>query len=88
MWTRTTAGTLRTMPTLRATDAIALDMKTNMPSRTALQLAAESGADPRTCERALTEGAHVIRTRSVRDSIESAARKLKIELPPSSKERR
>lgn len=51
------------------------------PSRSALLLASRSGADARTCERALREGAHVIRTRNVREAIELAARELAIALP-------
>lgn len=78
-------STLRSVHGVRA---ITPCMSTIMPSKTALKLAAESGADPRTCERALTEGAHVIRTRSVRAAIVSAAVKLRVDLPPALKEPR
>jgi hypothetical protein len=50
------------------------------PSRQALAIAAKSGVDPRTAQRALDEGVDVIRTRLVREAIELAATELNIPL--------
>lgn len=56
------------------------------PSRDALLLAVASGADARTCERAIRSGVHVIRTEKVRVEIEIAARDLGIALGAESGE--
>lgn len=43
-----------------------------VPMRSVLRLAAEAECDPRTAERALREGVHVIRTRIVRERLTAA----------------
>lgn len=53
------------------------------PSPKALLIAGTVPCDPRTAERALREGVHVIRTRHVRDAIARAAEDLGIALPHS-----